>query len=59
MIGGVAVVIDDDLAAKLQFIHNAAGAVAGPFDSWLVLRGTKTLHLRMPQHDKNGRAVAA
>jgi cystathionine beta-lyase/cystathionine gamma-synthase len=59
MIGGVAVVRDDDLAAKLQFIHNAAGAVQGPFDSWLALRGTKTLHLRMPRHDENGRRIAA
>ena len=58
VICGVATVIDDDIAAKLQFIHNAAGAVAGPFDSWLVLRGIKTLHLRMPQHDRNGRAIA-
>ena len=59
MIGGVAVVRDDELAAKLQFIHNAAGAVQGPFDSWLALRGTKTLHLRMPRHDENGRTIAA
>ena len=58
MIGGIAVCNDDDLAAKLQFIHNAAGAVQGPFDSWLALRGTKTLHLRMPRHDENGRAIA-
>ena len=59
MIGGIAVVRDDDLATKLQFIHNAAGAVQGPFDSWLALRGTKTLHLRMPRHDENGRRIAA
>ncbi|GAC1692732.1 MAG: cystathionine gamma-synthase [Gemmatimonadaceae bacterium] len=59
MIGGLAVVSDDDLAARLQFIHNAAGAVQGPFDSWLALRGTKTLHLRMPAHDANGRRIAA
>ena len=59
MIGGIAVVRDDDLATKLQFIHNAAGAVQGPFDSWLALRGTKTLHLRMAQHDRNGRRLAA
>jgi cystathionine beta-lyase/cystathionine gamma-synthase len=59
MIGGIAVVQDDDLAARLQFIHNAAGAVQGPFDSWLALRGTKTLHLRMPRHDENGRKIAA
>ena len=59
MVGGVAVVRDDGLAERLQFIHNAAGAVAGPFDAWLALRGTKTLHLRMPRHDENGRRIAA
>src|SRR5438445_11621644 len=59
MVGGIAVVNDDDLATRLQFILNAAGAVPGPFDSWLALRGTKTLHLRMPRHDQNGRTIAA
>jgi len=59
MIGGIAVVKDDDLATRIQFIANAAGAVPGPFDSWLALRGTKTLHLRMPAHDRNGREIAA
>ena len=59
LIGGIAVLDDDDLGTRLQFILNAAGAVPGPFDAWLVLRGTKTLHLRMRQHDTNGRAVAA
>jgi cystathionine beta-lyase/cystathionine gamma-synthase len=59
MVGGIAVLNDDDLATRLQFILNAAGAVPGPFDSWLVLRGTKTLHLRMRQHDANGRRIAA
>ena len=58
MIGGIAIVIDDELAERLQFILNAAGAVPGPFDAWLALRGTKTLHLRMRQHDANGRAVS-
>ena len=58
MIGGVAVTRDDGIAERLQFIHNAAGAVQGPFDSWLALRGTKTLHLRMQRHDENGRQVA-
>src|SRR5499427_5087247 len=58
MIGGCAVVRDDGLGARLQFIHNAAGAVAGPFDAWLALRGTKTLHLRMARHDENGRRIA-
>jgi cystathionine gamma-lyase len=59
MVGGCAVVQDDELASRLQFILNAAGAVPGPFDAWLVLRGTKTLHLRMAAHDANGRRVAA
>ena len=58
MIGGLAVVLEDDLAERLQFILNAAGAVPGPFDAWLALRGTKTLPLRMKQHDLNGRQVA-
>jgi len=59
MIGGIAVVKDDTLAERLQFILNSSGAVPGPFDAWLVLRGTKTLHLRMPRHDENGRKIAA
>jgi cystathionine beta-lyase/cystathionine gamma-synthase len=58
MIGGLAVVLEDELADRLQFILNAAGAVPGPFDAWLALRGTKTLPLRMKQHDLNGRAIA-
>ena len=58
MVGGIALVRDDALAERLQFILNAAGAVPGPFDAWLALRGTKTLHLRMRQHDTNGRAIA-
>src|SRR5688572_32443552 len=58
MVGGIAVLNDDDLATRLQFILNAAGAVPGPLDSWLALRGTKTLHLRMPRHDANGRRIA-
>ena len=58
MVGGIALVRDDGIAERLQFILNAAGAVPGPFDAWLALRGTKTLHLRMRQHDANGRAIA-
>jgi cystathionine gamma-lyase len=58
MIGGICVVNDDALADRLQFILNAAGAVPGPFDAWLALRGTKTLHLRMRQHDASGRVIA-
>jgi cystathionine gamma-lyase len=59
MIGGIALINDDDLAARVQFIQNAAGAVPGPFDCWLALRGTKTLHLRVAAHDANGRQIAA
>ncbi|HUQ46307.1 MAG TPA: PLP-dependent aspartate aminotransferase family protein [Gemmatimonadaceae bacterium] len=59
MIGGIAILNDDDLAARLQFNLNAAGTNPGPFDAWLALRGTKTLHLRMPRHDENGRQIAA
>lgn len=58
MIGGMAIVNDDMLGDRLQFILNAAGAVPGPFDAWLALRGTKTLPLRMKQHDANGRQIA-
>ena len=58
MIGGIAVLNDDSLGERLQFIANAAGAVPGPFDCWLALRGTKTLHLRMERHDRNGREIA-
>jgi len=59
LIGGVAVLNDDDLAKRLQFNLNSAGAVPGPMDAWLTLRGTKTLALRMRQHDSNGGAIAA
>ena len=59
MVGGIAVVRDDALAERMQFILNSSGAVPGAFDAWLVLRGTKTLHLRMPRHDENGRKIAA
>ncbi len=58
MVGGIVLVDDDELATRLQFILNASGAVPGPMDAWLVLRGTKTLHLRMDRHDQNGRAIA-
>ncbi|MBI5600690.1 MAG: cystathionine gamma-synthase [Gemmatimonadetes bacterium] len=58
IVGGIAVLNDDSLAERLQFLLNAAGAVPGPMDAWLTLRGTKTLALRMKAHDANGRAVA-
>lgn len=55
---GALVVNDDALAERLAFIQNSCGAVAGPFDSFLVLRGIKTLHLRMQRHCENGKKVA-
>ncbi len=58
-IGGIVVLNDDEDAKWLGFIQNSAGAIISPFDAWLVMRGTKTLALRMEQHDKSGRAVAA
>ena len=58
-IGGVVVLNNEEDAAWIGFIQNSAGAILSPFDSWLVMRGTKTLALRMEQHDKSGRAVAA
>ncbi|APU68276.1 cystathionine gamma-synthase [Christiangramia flava] len=57
VMGGL-VVKDQELAEKLYFIQNASGAVCGPQDSFLVLRGIKTLHLRMQRHCENGEAVA-
>ncbi|MCG9971136.1 cystathionine gamma-synthase [Christiangramia crocea] len=57
VMGGL-VVKDEKLAEKLYFIQNASGAVCGPQDSFLVLRGIKTLHLRMQRHCENGEAVA-
>lgn len=59
MIGGIAVTSHEELATRLQFILNAAGAVPGPFDAWLCLRGTKTLAIRMKAHDANGREIGA
>ena len=58
-IGGMVVLNDEADAQWIGFVQNSAGAILSPFDSWLVIRGTKTLALRMEQHDKSGRAVAA
>ncbi len=55
---GALIVNDKELADKLYFIQNASGAICGPMDSFLVLRGIKTLHLRMQRHCENGRVVA-
>ncbi len=55
---GALVVKDKELADKLYFIQNASGAVCGPMDSFLTLRGIKTLHVRMQRHCENGEAIA-
>jgi cystathionine gamma-lyase/cystathionine beta-lyase/cystathionine gamma-lyase/homocysteine desulfhydrase len=57
-IGGVVVLKHQEDAEQLQFIQNAAGAILSPFDSWLVLRGIKTLPVRMEAHNANGIAIA-
>ena len=59
MVGGMVVVGDNaDLAERMAFLQNSAGAVQGPFDSFLALRGLKTLHLRMKAHCENAQAIA-
>ena len=55
---GTAITRDPDLHSQLRFLQNACGAVPGPQDCFLVLRGLKTLHLRMRQHCANGKAIA-
>jgi cystathionine beta-lyase/cystathionine gamma-synthase len=57
-VGGVVVASRDEDAEWLKFVQNAAGAILSPFDCWLVLRGTKTLQVRMTQHSANGLALA-
>jgi cystathionine beta-lyase/cystathionine gamma-synthase len=58
MVGGIIVVRDDELHERLRFLQNAAGGVPGPWDCWLAMRSTKTLHLRMKAHNANGQQVA-
>ncbi|HVK73034.1 MAG TPA: cystathionine gamma-synthase [Kofleriaceae bacterium] len=58
VVGGALIVADDELRAKLAFLQNAVGAVPSPMDSFMVLRGTKTLHVRMQRHEENARAIA-
>jgi len=55
---GALICNDDELAERLYFIQNSSGAICGPMDSFLVLRGIKTLHLRMQRHCENGKAIA-
>ena len=57
-LGGVVVCTRKDQAEQLAFVQKAAGAILSPFECWLILRGTKTLAVRMLQHDSNGRRVA-
>jgi len=59
VVGGAILTNDAALAERLRFLQNSLGAVPGPFDAWLVLRGLKTLALRMERHCENARAVAA
>jgi len=58
VVGGAVVTDDPNLAERLRFLQNAAGPVAGPFDAWLVLRGLKTLAVRMDRHQSNAQRVA-
>ena len=57
-VGGIVIAVKDEHIEWLRFIQNGAGAILSPFDSWLVLRGTKTLAVRMAQHNANGMALA-
>src|SRR5262245_7246094 len=57
-VGGITIATRDDDVEWLKFVQNAEGAILSPFDSWLVLRGTKTLPLRMQRHNTNGMALA-
>ncbi len=58
MVGGIVIVNDDATAQRLRFLQNAVGAVPGPMDCFLALRGTKTLAVRMRQHEENARVLA-
>jgi len=58
MVGGIAVAATDELAERLAYLQNSVGAIAGPFDSFLALRGVKTLALRMQRHNDNASAIA-
>jgi cystathionine gamma-lyase len=59
VVGGALIVKDHALRDRLAFLQNAAGAVPSPMDSFLVMRGTKTLHVRMARHDESARALAS
>ncbi len=57
IVGGITVVKDKALADRIYFLQNSIGAVAGPMDSWLAMRGLKTLHVRMDRHEENAKAI--
>jgi cystathionine gamma-lyase len=59
VVGGALIVKDQGLRDRLAFLQNAVGAVISPMDSFMVLRGTKTLHVRMERHESNARTIAA
>lgn len=59
LIAGIVVAKTEELGAKIKFIQNASGAVLGPFDSWLIIRGIETLQLRVKQHSENASQIAA
>lgn len=58
LISGLVVAKDPELGARIKFIQNATGAILSPFDSWLVIRGIETLHLRVDQHSRNAQRIA-
>ena len=58
IVGGITVAQDKALADRIYFLQNSVGAIAGPMDSWLALRGLKTLHLRMQRHAENAHFLA-
>ncbi|MBK9034305.1 MAG: cystathionine gamma-synthase [Myxococcales bacterium] len=58
VVGGCIIVKDEELRQRVAFLQNAVGAVPSPMDSFLVMRGTKTLHVRMERHERNARALA-
>lgn len=58
LIAGIVVAREKELGDKIKFLQNASGAILGPFDSWLVIRGIETLHLRIQQHCRSAQAVA-
>jgi cystathionine beta-lyase/cystathionine gamma-synthase len=59
VLGGVVITNDANIAERIKFLQNAAGAILGAFEAWLILRGLKTLGLRMARHQENARAVVS